>query len=90
MKSVYLVLNPNAGTRQGRRFLTEIISAFNHADYLCGVFITEKRGDAVAFASEHGGETDLIVACGGDGTLMAIFPAAAPTTLRTGWVCPPA
>ena len=72
MKSVYLVLNPNAGTRQGRRFLTEIISAFNRADYLCGVFITEKRGDAVAFASEHGGETDLIVACGGDGTLNEV------------------
>ena len=73
MKTLYLVINPNAGTRQGRRFLPEIISVFNRAGYLCSVYITEKRGDAADFARVHAGEADLIVACGGDGTLNEVI-----------------
>jgi len=73
MKTLYLVINPNAGTRQGRRFLPEIISVFNRAGYLCSVYITEKRGDAADFARAHAGEADLIVACGGDGTLNEVI-----------------
>ena len=73
MKSVFLIINPNAGTRQGRRFLPEMISLFNRAEWLCSVYVTEKRGDAVDFARLHGGEADLVVACGGDGTLNEII-----------------
>ena len=43
MKSLHLVINPNAGTRQARRFLPEIISVFNRANYFCSVYVTEKR-----------------------------------------------
>ena len=73
VKKLFLVINPNAGTRQGRRFLPEIISVFSRAGYLCSVFVTEKRGDAVDFARDHAGEADLIVACGGDGTLNEVI-----------------
>ena len=73
MKSVFLIINPNAGTRQGRRFLPEMISLFNRAEWLCSVYVTEKRGDAVDFARLHGGEADLVIACGGDGTLNEII-----------------
>lgn len=73
MKTLILVINPNAGTRQGRRFLPEIISVFNRAGYLCSVYITEKRGDATEFARAHAGEADVIVACGGDGTLNEVI-----------------
>ena len=73
MKTVHLIMNPNAGTRQARRFLPEMISVFNRAGYLCGVYVTEKRGDAVSFARNHAGETDLVVACGGDGTLNEVI-----------------
>ncbi len=72
MKTVYLIVNPNAGTRQARRFLPEMISVFNRADYLCSVYITGQRGDAVSFVRAHGGEADLIAACGGDGTLNEV------------------
>ena len=67
------MINPSAGTRQGRRFLPEIISVFNRAGYLCSVYITEKRGDATEFARAHAGEADVIVACGGDGTLNEVI-----------------
>ena len=49
MKTVHLIINPNAGTRQARRFLPEMISVFNRAAYFCSVYITARRGDAVAF-----------------------------------------
>ena len=73
MKSLHLIVNPNAGTRQARRFLPEIISAFNRADYFCSVYVTEKRGDAAEFARAHAGGADLVVACGGDGTLNEVI-----------------
>ncbi len=73
LKSLHLVINPNAGTRQARRFLPEIISVFNRAGYLCSVYVTEKRGDAADFARAHAGEADLVVACGGDGTLNEVI-----------------
>ncbi len=73
LKSLHLIINPNAGTRQGRRFLPEMISIFNRAGYLCSVYVTEKRGDAVDFARAHAGEADLVVACGGDGTLNEVI-----------------
>ena len=73
LKTLYLVVNPNAGTRQSRRFLPDIISVFNRAGYLCSVFITEKRGDAVDFTRAHAGKAGLVVACGGDGTLNEVI-----------------
>ena len=73
LKKLHLIINPNAGTRQGRRFLPEIISVFNRAGYLCSVCVTEKRGDAVDFARDHAGEADVVVACGGDGTLNEVI-----------------
>ena len=73
MRSLHLIINPNAGTRQARRFLPEMISIFNKADYLCSVYVTEKRGDATDFARAHAGEADLVVACGGDGTLNEVI-----------------
>ena len=68
MKQLHLIVNPTAGTRQSRRFLPDIISVFNRADYLCTVYITEKRGDAQTYARANAGNADLVVACGGDGT----------------------
>ena len=73
MKSLHLVINPNAGTRQARRFLPEIISVFNRANYFCSVYVTEKRGDATRFVRKYAGGTDLVVACGGDGTLNEVI-----------------
>ncbi len=49
--------------------LPEMIAYFQNAGYLTEVCVTEKRGDATDFAERFAGETDRIVACGGDGTL---------------------
>ena len=73
LKHLLLVINPNAGTRQGRRFLPEMISVFSRAGYLCSVYITEKRGDATEYVRKYAGAVDLLVACGGDGTLNEVI-----------------
>ncbi len=73
LKRLLLLVNPNAGTRQARRFLPEMISVFNRAGWLSSVYITEKRGDAVDFTRACAGDADLVVACGGDGTLNEVI-----------------
>ena len=73
MKKLFLVVNPNAGTRQARRLLPEMISTLTAGGYLVTVYVTEKRGDAAAFAREHGDSADLVAACGGDGTLNEVI-----------------
>ena len=73
LKRLHLIINPNAGTRQARRFLPEIISVFSRAGYLCSVYVTKKRGDAADFARAQAGKADLVVACGGDGTLNEVI-----------------
>ena len=73
MKKLLLIINPNAGTRQARRFLPEILSAFRRGGYLCTVCVTEKQGDAVGLARANAGDADLVVACGGDGTLNEVI-----------------
>ena len=73
MKTMHLIVNPNAGTRKGRRFLPDFITAFNRAGWLCYAYMTEKRGDATQYILEHTAGADLVVACGGDGTLNEVI-----------------
>ena len=72
LKKLLLIVNPNAGMRQAHRLLPEMISALTAGGYLVTVCVTDKRGDAAVFARSHAGDTDLVVACGGDGTLNEV------------------
>ncbi len=73
MKSLYLIVNPVSGTRQARRHLPEMIAALTRGGYLVTVYITEKCGDACEFIRDNAGKADLVVACGGDGTLNEVI-----------------
>jgi YegS/Rv2252/BmrU family lipid kinase len=73
VKKLSLIMNPNAGTRQGRRFIADILTIFSDAGYLPTVFLTKKHGDADEFAEFYSGKADLVVACGGDGTLNEVI-----------------
>ena len=69
MKKMLFIMNPYAGMRKANRYLTDIISLFNRADYEVNIRMTAGTGDAAAFAESHGEGVDLVVCCGGDGTL---------------------
>ena len=68
MKKMLFILNPNAGQRKANRYLAEILSIFNRADYDVQVYVTAGRGEAMEVAKTRAGEVDLVVCCGGDGT----------------------
>ena len=68
LKKLLLIVNPVAGQKRMKPVLMDVITIFAEAGYAATVMITAKRGDATEFAKD-GNRYDLIVCCGGDGTL---------------------
>ena len=62
------VMKPYAGTRQGVRYLADVIAIFNRADYEVLTYMTSGQGDAQRIVTEKASEVDLVVCAGGDGT----------------------
>lgn len=71
-KRLLLVLNPTSGKRAGKRHLADVVDRFCRADYIPTVFVTSSRGDARRIVRAHGGEADLVVCLGGDGTFNEV------------------
>jgi len=67
-----LVINPCAGRRRGIRKLQSIVKALSGAMTL-DVYETTGRLDATKKAASDGGSYDVIIACGGDGTLNEVI-----------------
>ena len=68
MKKMLFIVNPISGQKKAVKFLPEIISLFNRADYEVITYMTGARGDATRMAALRGSDVDIIVCCGGDGT----------------------
>ena len=68
MKKMLFVMNPYAGTRQGVRYLADVIATFNRADYEVLTYMTGGQGDAKRIVAEKAGNVELVVCAGGDGT----------------------
>ena len=68
MKKMLFIMNPISGQKKAAKFLPEILSLFNRADYEVITYITGCRGDATRMAALRGGDVDIVVCCGGDGT----------------------
>lgn len=68
-KKLLFLVNPRAGRNKSRGPLFDAAAAFSEAGYLVRIFRTLGAGDASAIAAREGGQYDLVVACGGDGTL---------------------
>ena len=69
MKKMLFVMNPYAGVRRAARYLTEILSVFNRAGYEVITHMTSSTGDARDVVYNRAAGMDLVVCCGGDGTL---------------------
>ena len=68
MKKMLFVMNPYAGMRKGNRYLADIISIFNRAQYDVIAYMTESQGDAARIVAARAEEVDIVVCAGGDGT----------------------
>lgn len=63
------IYNPHSGTGRIRLQLSDILEIMVRAGYEVNVHPTQAVGDAAEVAAEQASEYDLVVCCGGDGTL---------------------
>ena len=69
MKKLLFIVNPRAGKTKSTAPLFDAVAAFSRAGYLVRVFVTEAGGQSRDIAAKWGGQYDLVVCAGGDGTL---------------------
>ena len=69
MKKLLFIMNPFAGQKKANKVLPEILMLFTEAGYEINISMTTGPGSATRLAAERGGNVDLVVCCGGDGTL---------------------
>lgn len=84
MKKMLFIMNPVSGQKKAAKYLPELISLFNQADYEVIAHMTACRGDATRVAALRGGDVDLVVCCGGDGT----FNETISGLLQAGFTTP--
>lgn len=79
MKRALLIINPMSGKNKLKSKLFEITDALCQNDCLVTTRFTRKPGDATEYAKDgcQSGKYDLIIACGGDGTLNETFSGVA-------------
>ena len=63
------IYNPHSGVGKVKTQLSDILETMVQAGYEVTVHPTQAAGDATQVAAEHAGDYDLVVCCGGDGTL---------------------
>ena len=69
MKKMLFIMTPFAGQKKANKLLADILLEFSQAGYEIITHMTTGQGDAVSAAKRWGGSVDLVVCCGGDGTL---------------------
>ncbi len=69
MKKMLFIMNPFAGQKKANKFLPDILLLFTQAGFDVTTVMTTGTGSAAKTAQRLGGEHDVVVCCGGDGTL---------------------
>ena len=69
MKKMLFFVNPAAGKEEMRYQLMDVIDFFTASGYDVLCHPTQKPLDIPEFLRERGQEFDMVVTCGGDGTL---------------------
>lgn len=78
-KKALIILNPVSGKARAKSKLFDMVSAVETAGYEATVHITTCRGDAKNISTLSAASNDLIVCCGGDGTLNEVISGIAET-----------
>ncbi len=68
-ESLLFLVNPKAGKAEIKNNLMDIIDQFVKKDWKVVVRTTQYSGEVTDIIREHGGEYDMVVVAGGDGTL---------------------
>ena len=77
-KRAVMIVNPVAGRKKIQGDVLTLIAGLERQQYEVVVHVTRSRGDAVRTANREGRTADLIVCCGGDGTLNEVIRGLLP------------
>ena len=69
MKKLLFIMNPFSGQKKANKYLPDILLLFAQAGYDVTTAMTTGQGSATQTAKRLGGIVDLVVCCGGDGTM---------------------
>lgn len=83
MKKMLFIINPVSGKRALGDSLMSVIEIFSNADYDINIYLTKSEEDMIASVRERGEEFDLIVCCGGDGTLNLVVGTVYENNINT-------
>ena len=83
MKKMLFIMNPFAGQKKANRYLPEILLLFTQAGYEIITFMTTGTGSAAKMAELRSRDVDLVVCCGGDGTLNETITGLLLAGLKT-------
>lgn len=72
-KKILLIINPKAGRIKSMTVLSDILGVFGDEGYETKAFRTKRRHDATAIVRRHAPKFDIVVCCGGDGTLNEVI-----------------
>lgn len=81
-KKVLLIVNPCAGREKSRAATFDIVDNFSKNDYKFSVHTTKCQGDATKIVKNHLKDKDMVVCCGGDGTLNETINGVMAMTRR--------
>lgn len=73
MKTMMLIINPNAGRGSYKYNFAEAMELLSEKGYGVSLYYTHKRGDATEFAKKYSREYDIVACVGGDGTLSEML-----------------
>lgn len=77
-----LIINPASGRNMIGDYVEDIVSLLRKKGFQTEVLPTRRKNDAKYFAMEKGESSDLIVCCGGDGTLSELTNGVAALQRR--------
>jgi diacylglycerol kinase (ATP) len=72
-KRILLIINPNAGKTKSMSTLSDILDVFAKNVCTTKSFSTKKKNDATDIVKKHAKDYDVVVCCGGDGTLNEVI-----------------
>lgn len=74
-KNILIIVNPNAGKGRVQKRIHKIASNFSKQDYLVDIMYTKRNYSAKDIIKDYKGNLELVICCGGDGTLNDLVNA---------------
>ena len=73
-KRILIIANPNSGKAKMKKELMYVVKNFSDEGYEVSVYPTKERADATVRAEQiKDGEYEMVIVCGGDGTLNEVI-----------------